>query len=123
LGLITPAEEDYCSDCLKEDHPIQPGGVIPDVVEILFRVEVHGFVAASMDLPPTRKPRGHGEPLSLPGFIFSTKYGISGRGPTQLISPMRMLNSCRSSSKLERRRNFPHRVTRGSDSELWINRP
>ena len=37
-----------------------------------------------------------------------------GRGPTKLISPLRTLTNWGSSSRLERRRNRPRRVTRGS---------
>src|SRR5208283_1214701 len=44
----------------------------------------------------------------------STSYGTGGRGPTSDISPCRTLNSCGSSSRLERRRNFPTAVIRGS---------
>ena len=44
----------------------------------------------------------------------STKNGRSGRGPTRLISPLRILNTCGNSSKRVRRRNRPTFVIRSS---------
>ena len=44
--------------------------------------------------------------------------GISGRGPTRLMSPFNTLNSCGSSSQLAWRMKRPKRVTRGSPSTL-----
>src|ERR1700686_2669629 len=47
-------------------------------------------------------------------YQAATKRGSSGRGPTSAISPRSTLNSCGSSSILDRRSKRPHGNTRGS---------
>src|SRR2546426_12084935 len=51
---------------------------------------------------------------------FSTSSGKGGRGPTNDMSPFRILMSCGSSSRLNLRMNFPTAVRRGSS--LILNR-
>ena len=45
--------------------------------------------------------------LGISSLNFSTKNGLSGRGPTRLMSPFKILNSCGSSSILVFRMSFP----------------
>src|SRR5947209_9192153 len=52
-----------------------------------------------------------------PSPITSTSPGRSGRGPTKLMSPTKMFQSCGSSSIAVARRNLPTRVIRGSCAE------
>ena len=58
------------TDRLKENHHVQPRGVMLDVIQILFGMEVHRFVAAAVDLPPAGRPGRNREPLPLPGFVL-----------------------------------------------------
>ncbi len=54
-------------------------------------MQMHWFVAAAVDLPPTGEPRWNGKALSLPGLIFFYKirhlgaWSDKAHGPDQYI--------------------------------------
>jgi hypothetical protein len=53
-------------------------------------------------------------------FIGVSEAGVTGRGPTRLISPRSTFQIWGSSSNELRRRNRPNRVTRGSFCSFWV---
>jgi len=55
-----------------------------------------------------------------PSAVVSDSPGLSGRGPTTLMSPRKIFHSCGSSSKAVARRMRPTRVTRGSSTVAWM---
>ena len=84
----------------------------------MYRKSKRTISSKSRDLPETIQDE------TAPGltctlvFCHSSSRSYSktwvGRGPTKLMSPLRMLHSCGSSSRLNRRRMRPTAVTRGS---------
>ena len=88
-----------------------------------------------VDMQPTAARSAQPSPAStlasMPGKVSSvnsgscsasslTNCGRSGRGPTKDMSPLRMLISCGSSSRLVRRRKRPSGVTRSSSDTVCV---
>ena len=59
-------------------------------------------------------PAGSSSVAIISGVYWDTYFGTSGRVPTKLISPLRMLMSCGSSSRRQPRSSLPIRVMRMS---------
>jgi len=54
---------------------VEPDGIVLNIVEVVFRVQVHGPVAASVNLPPAGHTLRHGKPFSLPGLVILYQVG------------------------------------------------
>jgi len=68
--LESPLSPNNNSDRFDQDEYIQQQGIILDIKDIVFGVQMHWFVAAPIDLLPTGDPMRYSKALSLPVFIF-----------------------------------------------------
>src|SRR6266496_5713448 len=68
--LIRAFPNQYDPDRTHHNLQIQPDGIILDVVQIIFGVQMHRLVAATVDLPPTRETGWDSESFPLPWLVF-----------------------------------------------------
>ena len=88
-------------------HPVLFTRLAPDVF-----ARVPAEIRAEYDYHPLSRtafgdalpPKGKGRVAVISGVYRETYFGTSGRVPTKLISPSRILNSCGSSSRRHLRR-------------------
>ena len=80
----------------------------------LLTQDGHAMLIDAGDNDQGTKVQSYLEYLGISSLNFSTKNGLSGLGPTRLMSPFRILKSCGSSSMLVLRINLPIPVTLGS---------
>jgi hypothetical protein len=78
--LVGSPPQEHDPDRSQNDLEIQPERIVPDVVEIVLGVQVHGPVAAATHLPPASDPLRHRQTLQLPGLVSSDNVGKLGAG-------------------------------------------
>ena len=114
MGITAPRPQEHGLDRLEDDEEIERHRHVLDVEEVvlqlLHRVLDAGAVGVA-DLRPARSaPAARcaaGRRTGSPRVSCWTNSGRSGRGPTRLMSPLRMFQSCGSSSSRVRRRKRP----------------
>ena len=100
---------------LRQDLEVEPQGPLVHVLKIQEHPLIERDSAAAVYLPEAGHAGLDAETATLPVFVESIEVAnCKGRGPTRLMSPLRTLMSCGSSSMLVRRSHRPKGVTRGS---------
>src|SRR5579864_6467287 len=69
---------DHGSERACQNLQIEQDGVVLQVVQIYFRVDVHGFFRSPVDLPPPRHSRRYVEALALPRLVALDDRGQLG---------------------------------------------
>ena len=102
----------------QQDDQIERQRPVLDVVQVEAVVGVERRVVPGLDLPQAGDAGAHVVAGVEVGRELGDLLRSAGRGPIRLMSPLRTLISCGSSSRLVRRRTWPILVIRGSRAIL-----
>jgi len=73
----------HSADGAPKDAQVEQKRVVPNVVQIVLSMQVHGVFAAAAHLPPAGHARRHSEPLSLPALVVLHQQGQFRARPYQ----------------------------------------
>lgn len=109
---MEPLLLNHCANRAQQNDQVQFQAPVVAVFLVQFHLAQQGNTVTPVDLGPAGEPgRKRYTPYSSRSRWARISLEISGRGPTKLISPLRIFHSWGNSSRLVLRRNLPNFVS------------